>query len=145
MQMNTYSGIMNTDSGKPGKSVHLEPEWVFTFGRNRCSDWTGIRITDHPMLSRLQCYKVVESDSIDTACPSYLLVHTWHSGGQRLWPTNAAKSWRCCLHRGYRRAHCGCQYTGRHRYTSLPGIHLARSGDAGLRVAEKLDRPKLLV
>jgi hypothetical protein len=28
---------MNTDSGKIGKSVHVEPEWLFTFERNRCS------------------------------------------------------------------------------------------------------------
>jgi len=47
--VNTHSGMMNSDSGNPGKvftlnrnersrstriGVHVEPEWVFILGRN---------------------------------------------------------------------------------------------------------------
>jgi len=27
---------------KNRKSVHIEPEWLFTFSRNQCSRWAGI-------------------------------------------------------------------------------------------------------
>lgn len=35
--MNTDSGMMNTDSGKTGKSVHVQPESAFTINQNQCS------------------------------------------------------------------------------------------------------------
>ncbi len=36
----------------PGTDVHLHPEQAFTFDRNRCSRWAGIRIRQKPQPSR---------------------------------------------------------------------------------------------
>jgi hypothetical protein len=35
---------VNSNSGKTGKSVHVQPEWVFTFDQNRCSRSAGISV-----------------------------------------------------------------------------------------------------
>jgi hypothetical protein len=42
--VNTHSGMVNSDSGKTGKSVHVQPDWVFTFNQNRCSRSTGMGV-----------------------------------------------------------------------------------------------------
>jgi len=40
--------MVNTDSGKSSKSVHLQPEWLFTLNQNRCSRSSGMGVHDGP-------------------------------------------------------------------------------------------------
>ena len=46
--VNADSGMVNTDSGKSSKSVHLQPEWLFTLNQNRCSRSSGMGVHDGP-------------------------------------------------------------------------------------------------
>jgi hypothetical protein len=39
---------VNTDSGKSLKSVHLQPEWLFTLNQNGCSRSSGMGVHDGP-------------------------------------------------------------------------------------------------
>jgi hypothetical protein len=39
---------VNSNSGKTGKSVHVQPELVFTFNQNRCSRSTGMGVQFAP-------------------------------------------------------------------------------------------------
>ena len=48
MNVNSDSGMVNGDSGKTGKSVHVEPEWVFTLNQNRCSRCARMGVHDGP-------------------------------------------------------------------------------------------------
>ncbi len=48
MIVNGDSGNVNTDSGNNRKSVHVQPEQVFTMNRNRCSRSTGMSVHDQP-------------------------------------------------------------------------------------------------
>ena len=44
LKVNTDSRMLNTDSRKWGKSVHVQQESLFTFDRNGCSRWAGIGV-----------------------------------------------------------------------------------------------------
>ena len=44
LKVNTGSRMVNTDSRKWGKSVHVQQESLFTFDRNGCSRWAGIGV-----------------------------------------------------------------------------------------------------
>ncbi|MFI3197083.1 MAG: hypothetical protein QX196_02025 [Methylococcaceae bacterium] len=46
--MNTYSGNLNTDSGKSRKVFRLKPESVFSLFQNRCSDWSRMGVQVEP-------------------------------------------------------------------------------------------------
>ncbi len=48
VNVNSDSGMLNTVSGKEGRSVQVEPEWAFTLVRKWCSRWTGIGVHDRP-------------------------------------------------------------------------------------------------
>ena len=55
MNVNSDSGNVNTDSGKSLKSVHLQPESLFTLNQNGCSRSSGMGVHDGPeyAISRL--------------------------------------------------------------------------------------------
>jgi hypothetical protein len=44
LKVNTDSRMLNTDSRKWGKSVHVQQESLFTFDRNGCSRSAGIGV-----------------------------------------------------------------------------------------------------
>ena len=44
LKVNTGSRMVNTNSRKWGKSVHVQQESLFTFDRNGCSRWAGIGV-----------------------------------------------------------------------------------------------------
>ena len=46
--MNSDSGNVNTDSGKSLKSVHLQPESLFTLNQNGCSRSSGMGVHNGP-------------------------------------------------------------------------------------------------
>ncbi|MFI3198524.1 MAG: hypothetical protein QX196_09405 [Methylococcaceae bacterium] len=46
--MNTYSGKLNTYSGKSRKVFSLKPESVFNLFQNRCSDWSRMGVQVEP-------------------------------------------------------------------------------------------------
>ena len=48
MIVNGDSGNVNSDSGNNRKSVHVQPEQVFTMNRNRCSRSTRMSVHDQP-------------------------------------------------------------------------------------------------
>ena len=48
MNVNSDSGNVNTDSGKSLKSVHLQPESLFTLNQNGCSRSSGMGVQDEP-------------------------------------------------------------------------------------------------
>ena len=48
MNVNSDSGNVNTDSGKSLKSVHLQPESLFTLNQNGCSRSSGMGVHDGP-------------------------------------------------------------------------------------------------
>jgi hypothetical protein len=61
---------VNTDSGKSLKSVHLQPESLFTLNQNGCSRSSGMGVHDGPEYAPNQ-----------TKRPSTGSVRqTWHSG-----------------------------------------------------------------
>jgi len=46
--LNSYSGNLNTDSGKSRKVFSLKPESVFNLNQNRCSDWIRMGVQVEP-------------------------------------------------------------------------------------------------
>jgi len=46
--VNSYSGMMNTDSGKLEKVFTMKPESLFTLNQNGCSRWIRIAVHDGP-------------------------------------------------------------------------------------------------
>jgi hypothetical protein len=46
--LNSYSGMLNTDSGKSKKVFSLKPESVFNLNQNRCSDWIRMGVQVEP-------------------------------------------------------------------------------------------------
>ena len=48
MNVNSDSGNVNTDSGKSLKSVHLQPESLFTLNQNGCSRSSGMGVHNGP-------------------------------------------------------------------------------------------------
>ena len=53
--MNSDSGNVNTDSGKSLKSVHLQPESLFTLNQNGCSRSSGMGVQDEPEYAFESC------------------------------------------------------------------------------------------
>lgn len=56
LNVNTHSGMVNTDSGNDPKSVHVHPEWVFTFVRIRCSRSAGMAVHDGPEYAHMAIF-----------------------------------------------------------------------------------------
>jgi len=48
LNVNSDSGNVNTDSGKSLKSVHLQPESLFTLNQNGCSRSSGMGVHNGP-------------------------------------------------------------------------------------------------
>ena len=67
--MNGDSGIVNSDSGNDRKSVHVQPEQVFTMNRNRCSRSTRMSVHDQPDYALLP---VVERRIGNAQLPTHL-------------------------------------------------------------------------
>ena len=55
MNVNSDSGNVNTDSGKSLKSVHLQPESLFTLNQNGCSRSSGMGVQDEPEYAFESC------------------------------------------------------------------------------------------
>lgn len=56
VNVNTDSGVVNSNSGKTGKRVHVQPDLVFTFNQNRCSCSTGMGVQFAPEYASLSEY-----------------------------------------------------------------------------------------
>jgi hypothetical protein len=46
--LNSHSGMLNTDSGKSRKVFSLKSESAFNLNQNRCSDWIRMGVQDEP-------------------------------------------------------------------------------------------------
>jgi hypothetical protein len=46
--LNSHSGMLNTDSGKFRKVFSLKPESMFNLNQNRCSDWIRMAVQNEP-------------------------------------------------------------------------------------------------
>ncbi|MFI3197912.1 MAG: formaldehyde-activating enzyme [Methylococcaceae bacterium] len=63
--MNTYSGNLNTYSGKSRKVFSLKPESVFNLFQNRCSDWSRMGVQVEPEYAAQRGVAMAVADCVE--------------------------------------------------------------------------------